>query len=259
MIYWKLPNNKSYVRIGRNGLTTAMGEAILKSFYPELYSQMMTPVESREGFIQALKNSSGDLKKIQVPNEVIPVPAPGVVYYYDELKNEHYAFVENKPPHIFVPTASETTRGIPHALIRHPVDRFRSFISREIPELHMKNYEFDVYACTEDAVNKLRSTDANEPFLYKNRTLISQVDLLDNVFSGIQFYRYPDHVNELVSDLQLPIAPVKAPTTIVRPIIFTRAQITTIISHYEKDLKLYRSITTPYFILSPQCIVGRAQ
>jgi hypothetical protein len=85
MIYWKLPNNKSYVRIGRNGLTTAMGEAILKSFYPELYSQMMTPVESREGFLQALKNTNGDLKKIQVPNELIPVPAPGVVYYYSKL------------------------------------------------------------------------------------------------------------------------------------------------------------------------------
>ena len=258
MIYWKLPNNKSYVRIGRNGLTTAMGEAILKSFYPDLYLQMLTPVESREGFIQALKNTDGDLKKIQVPNEAIPTPAPGVVYYYSELKNEHYVFVESKPPHIFMPTASETTRGTPHALIRHPVDRFRSFISREVPELHMKNYEFDVFACTEDAVNKLKNTAVNQPFLYKNRTLIPQVDLLDNIFSGIQFYRYPDHVNELVSDLQLPIAPVKAPSTIVRPITFTPAQEATIVDHYEKDLKLYSCITKPGIILSPQGIVVKA-
>lgn len=259
MIYWKLPNNKSYVRIGRNGLTTAMGEAILKCFYPDLYLQMMTPVESREGFIQALKNTDGDLKKIQVPNEAIPTPAPGVVYYYSELKNEHYAFVENKPPHVFVPTASETTRGIPHALIRHPVDRFRSFISREVPELHIKNNQFDVFACTEDAVNKLKNTDTNQPFLYKNKTLISQVDLLDNIFSGIQFYRYPEHVNELVSDLQLPIAPVKTLSTIFRPITFTPAQEATIIRHYEKDLKLYGCITKPGIVLSPQGIVVRTQ
>jgi hypothetical protein len=258
MIYWKLPNNKSYVRIGRNGLTTAMGEAILESFYPDLYLQKMTPVESREEFIQAFNNTDGNLKKIQVPNEAIPVPAPGVVYYYSELKNELYAFVENKPPHVFMPTASETTRGTPHALIRHPVDRFRSFVSREVPELHMKNYEFNVFACTEDAVNKLRNTDANQPFSYKNRVLISQVDLLDNIFSGIQFYRYPDHVDELVNDLQLPIVPVKAPSTIVRPITFTPAQEAAIMNHYEKDLKLYSCITKPGIVLSPQGIVVKS-
>jgi len=255
MIYWSLPNNNSYVSIERNGYNTAIGEAILQSFYPELYEQMKTPIEERQVFKNAIEATSGDLVKIVVPCETVPTPVPGLAYYYSKKTDNHYAFVEKKPPHTFIPRATESTRGTPHALIRHPVERFKSFINRWTPELHMHDYKFDMHACIHNAVMRLDQLAPNEPFQYSSGQLTPQVTLLDNVFSGIRFYRYPEHINSLADDLQLSVKPVKELSTLVTPVALTPTHETIIHKHFKADLDLYSSITKPGTILAAQGLV----
>lgn len=258
MIYWSLPNNNSYVSVERNGFNTAIGEAILESFYPELYRKMKAPVEERQVFKDAIKDTNGDLVRIVVPCEAVPTPVPGLAYYYSKTTDNHYAFVERKPPHTFIPQATESTRGVPHALIRHPVDRFKSFINRWTPQLHMSNYEFDMYTCIHNAVMSLNQLAPNEPFQYSSGQLTPQVALLDNTFSGIRFYRYSEHIDNLTEDLQLLVKPTKEPSTIVMPVTLTPAHEAIINTHFKADLDLYSNITKPGIILSPQGIVVKA-
>jgi hypothetical protein len=257
MIYWNLPNNNSYVSIERNGFNTAIGEAILEFFYPELYKQMKIPIEQRQVFKNAIKDTGGDLVRIIVPCETILTPVPGLAYYYSKKTDNHYAFVEKKPPHTFMPQATESTRGVPHALIRHPVERFKSFVNRWTPELHMRDYKFDMHACIHNAVTRLDQLTPNEPFQYSSGQLTPQVTILNNIFSGIRFYKYPEHINNLVEDLQLLVKPVKETSTLVTPVTLTPAHEAAINKHFKADLDLYGSITNPGTILAAQGLVVR--
>ena len=255
MIYWSLPNNNSYVSVERNGFNTAIGEAILESFYPELFKQMKTPIEERQVFKDAIEATSGDLVRTVVPCEAVPTPVPGLVYYYSKKTDNYYAFVERKPPHTFIPRATESTRGVPHALIRHPVERFKSFINRWTPQLHMNNYEFDMHACIHNAVMCLDQLAPGEPYQYSSGQLTPQVNLLDNVFSGIRFYRYPEHINNLANDLQLTVKPVKEKSTVVTPVTLTPTHEAIIYKHFKADFDLYSSITQPGIVLAAQGLV----
>lgn len=246
--YWQLPHNKSYVRIDRNGLNTAIGEAILKSYYPEKYIEMITPIEERESFKNLEKNTGKKLIK-GTPPEGLFMVIPELEYYNVQGTSEWHPFNKKQSPHRFLPLATEQTKGAVHALIRHPVQRFTSFINRYTSELHTYVEGFNITEYIDNVVTALNDIPDTEIFIYNNKQLIPQTTFLDNNIKNIKFYKYSDHIDELISDLKLPEQPTKDPSTLIQSITLTPAHEEIINHKFSKDLELFNRIKYPGIIL----------
>lgn len=247
--YWQLPNNKSYLRIDRNGLNTAIGEAILKSYYPEKYVEMNTPIEERESFKNLEKSTGKKLVKGNPPEGLFMFEMPELEYYNIQGTSEWHPFNKKQSPHRFLPLATEQTKGAVHALIRHPVHRFISFINRYTPELHTFTEGFNITEYIDDVITKLSDTPDTEIFLHNNKQLIPQVIFLDNNIKNIKFYRYPEHISNLIIDLKLTEQPVKEPSTLIQSITLCTAHEEIIKNKFTKDLELFNRINYPGIIL----------
>lgn len=246
--YWKLPNNKSYVRVDRNGINTAMGEAILKSFYPKKYDLLFEPVEERKAFKNIEKQTGKKLVKGTPPENLLAI-IPEHVYYNVEGTEEWHPFNKKLPPHLYIPLATEEDKGAVHALIRHPIQRFISFINKYTPELHTYVEGFDITKCVDKAVLDLMNTPETEIFLYNNKQHIPQTTFLNNNLKNIKFYQYPNHLNELILDLKLTHPPVKDPSTLLQSVVLTKAHEEIILNRFKKDLELFENIKYPGIIL----------
>lgn len=247
--YWQLPTNKSYVRIDRNGLNTAIGEAILKSFYRGNLMDYNKPAEERDNFKALEKQAGKTLVKGTPPAGHFTIISPELEYYNFEGTNIWHPFNKRQSPHRFIPLATEENKGTVHALIRHPVQRFISFINRYTPQLHTYVEEFDITKCVDDAILQLENTPKSEIFLYNNKQLIPQTTFLDNNFKNIKFYQYPNHTNELVADLGLTRQPQKAESTLLQSINLTKAHEDVVLDKFKTDLELFDRIKTPGIIL----------
>jgi len=253
MIYWLLPNNKSYIRIDRNGLNTAVGEAILQSFYPDLFKKMLTPVEERDKYKDTVK-SRGQLEKILLDTLDIPLlTRPGISYYKikDSIDMQPvYAFVDRQPPHRFIPQATDPSTNTVHALIRHPVQSFLSYVHRYTPALYYTAVDFDKWELIDTLTKQLEKWSTEKNFQFSTANIRPQAQILEKSYKNIKFYKYPDHIYELTTDLELAIPPTKEPSLIKNHITLTAKQETIIQNFYKEDLELYSNITQPGIIFS---------
>ena len=247
--YWKLPTNKSYVRIDRNGLNTALGEAILKSFYYDNLAAYNEPVEERDSFKALEKQAGKKLVKGTPPKGYFAALKPELEYYNFEGTDIWHPFNRTHSPHRFIPLATENNKGAVHALIRHPVQRFVSFINRYTPELHTLVEGFNITKCVDNAIIQLQNTPETEIFLYNNKQLIPQTTFLNNDLRNIKFYQYPNHTKELITDLGLTVQPKKEKTTLLQSIEITKAHEEIILNKFKKDLELFDRIKYPGIIL----------
>lgn len=247
--YWQLPANKSYVRIDRNGLNTAIGEAILKSFYRGNLMDYNKLPEEREAFKAIEKQTGKKLIKGTPPDDHFTIIRPELEYFNVEGTNIWHPFNKRQSPHRFIPLATEENKGTVYALIRHPVQRFVSFINRYTSQLHAYDEGFDITKCVDDAVLQLENTPQTEIFLYNNKQLIPQVTFLDNNFKDIKFYQYPNHTSELIADLGLSKQPQKEQSTLLQSITLTKAHEDIIEDKFKADLELFDRIKTPGIIL----------
>lgn len=247
--YWQLPSDKSYVRIDRNGLNTAIGEAILRSFYRGNLMDYNKPAEERDNFKDVERRTGMKLVKGTPPTGHFNIISPELEYFNLEGTNIWHPFNKRQSPHRFIPLATEENKGTVHALIRHPVQRFVSFINRYTPQLHTLVEGFDITKCVDDAILQLENTPKSEIFIYNNKQLIPQTTFLDNDLKGIRFYQYPNHTNELVADLGLSKQPQKAESTLLQSINLTTAHENIILDRFNADLELFDRIKAPGIIL----------
>lgn len=247
--YWQLPSDKSYVRIDRNGLNTAIGEAILRSFYRGNLMDYNKPAEERDNFKDVERRTGMKLVKGAPPTGHFNIISPELEYFNLEGTNIWHPFNKRQSPHRFIPLATEENKGTVHALIRHPVQRFVSFINRYTPQLHTLVEGFDITKCVDDAILQLENTLKSEIFIYNNKQLIPQTTFLDNDLKSIRFYQYPNHTNELIADLGLSKQPQKAESTLLQSINLTSAHENIILDRFNADLELFNRIKAPGIIL----------
>jgi hypothetical protein len=248
MVYWSLPNGKSYVRIDRNGLNTAMGELILKCFYPKKYSALQAPIEERHNFIEWAKTVKNKIIK-GIPTGVTAIN-PDLEYFFVEGSTEWQCFNKLIPPHFVMPIASEQEKGVPHALVRHPVDRFKSFINKYTLELHTYVESFDITRRLDEIFTSLQNLSPTDHFMYGNKLFMSQVSILENNFAGIKMYKYAEHASNLVADLGLTEQPEKHASTLIQSFQLAPAHEDIINAKYGADLDLYNSIQYPGLIVA---------
>ena len=248
MVYWSLPKNKSYVRIDRNGLNTAIGEAILRSFYPEKYSLLQTPIEERDRFKEWAKTVKNKIIK-GIPSGVTTIN-PDLEYFFVEGSTEWQCFNKLIPPHFVIPIASEEEKGVPHALIRHPVDRFKSFINKYTLELHTYVEGFDMARRLDEILTSLQNLTPTEHLTYGGKLFMSQVSILDNNFTGIKMYKYSEHVPNLVADLGITEQPEKHASTLIQSFELAPAHEDIINAKYSADLDLFNSIRYPGIVVA---------
>jgi hypothetical protein len=237
----------------RNGLNTAMGEAILQSFYPDLFQKMLTPIEERSIFTN-ITQQYGTLEKV-APELLNPplITCPGITYY--KLKTSldtqpAYAFVDRQPPHRFIPQTTDPSDTTVHALIRHPVQRFLSYVYRYTPEFYYSAINFDKWQHIDTLTTKLENWSKEKDFQFSTANIRPQAQILEKSYKNIKFYKYPDHIYELTTDLELAVPPTKEPSLIKNHITLTAKQETIIQNFYKEDLELYSNITQPGIIFS---------
>jgi len=244
--FWPITEEKSYTRIDWNGLNTAIGEAILQTSYPEKYAQMVLPIEKRPLFIEWAQKYSGKVTKCTPPE---PISIQLECYCSEDGKDIQY-FNKQKSPHGFMPVVQKENAGTPHALIRHPVDRFLSFINTYTPALHRYTEGFDIGYQLDQIFFILKSIAPGEEYMYNAKQFLSQDQFIGGDKSGVKFYKYPEHVSELITDLSLKVQPKKAPSTLIQSFELKPAHKEIILEKYKIDLDLYNSIEYPGIILT---------
>jgi hypothetical protein len=207
------------------------------------------PAEERDNFKDVERRTGMKLVKGTPPTGHFNIISPELEYFNLEGTNIWHPFNKRQSPHRFIPLATEDNKGTVHALIRHPVQRFVSFINRYTPQLHTLVEGFDITKCVDDAILQLENTSKSEIFIYNNKQLIPQTTFLDNNLKGIRFYQYPNHTNELIADLGLSKQPQKAESTLIQSINLTAAHESIILARFNTDLELFDRINTPGIVL----------
>jgi len=246
MEFWLLPEDRCYLRIERNGLNTPIGKSILKTFYPDNYTKLNVPVEKRENFLNFIKIADG--------KNIFKCDAPGTYPWYLNYKIEGseniYSFNTIRSPHRYMPSSTTPSKKI-FALIRNPVDRLLSFINKYTPEFYSKDQEINVQEKTNQTLDEIFKTAKTDYFLYNGRNLIvPQVTYINEYKNQINFYKYPEHNNDIIKDIG--ILPVEKNNIYTRykTASFTAEQIAAVEQYYSDDLALFNSIEYPGIMFS---------
>lgn len=129
-----------------------------------------------------------------------------------------------------IPVSSIPT-GVPHAIIRHPIERFQSAYAKKLPgvpnDLDVNNF-----------INWLIEQDQGT----LNWHFRPQSTIIGS-FSGIKFYDFNTQLEQFAADIGLPTPLPTLNETLSGKPILTDGQVQKLNAYYAADLTLYASIT----------------
>ena len=130
-----------------------------------------------------------------------------------------------------LPVSSVPT-GIPHAIVRHPIDRFESAYAKKIKGVPSQ-------LSVDDFISWLLEQDQGT----LNWHFRPQTTIIGS-FSGINLYDFNTQLNKLASDIGLPTPLPTLNETLSGKPVLTQEQIDKLNNYYAADLTLYASIST---------------
>jgi hypothetical protein len=191
MLFWKLPNDKKMAFIPRTG-STAWARAILNKFYSEL--------KDKEDKINLLQG-----KKL-IPQFIIP---------------------SEQLPSIINPQIAEISKDQIVAIIRDPIERFRSAFSRLNCET------------VDEAIAKIK---AAKSFKIVNPHIRSVNDTFGETTKLIKWYAYEKDLAALAIDIGLGEVPAKINVSTEEKPSLSRNQVKALREIYAADIKLHEEI-----------------
>ena len=128
---------------------------------------------------------------------------------------------------------SSVPTGIPHAVVRHPIERFKSAFAKKlkgVPQL----------TAVGDFIDWLVEQDRGTlNWHYRPQSII-----IGN-FPNIKYYDFATQLDQLASDigLQSPLPVINNTNSLLKPEL-TPEQITALENYYYDDMTLYASVST---------------